>query len=190
MTWSRPQQIMLAKAAAAAGWNDRQRYLAMRHCGCPLRGGRPSMAHPGNTQASFELVMALAEAAAGERGERVPQARDGKPWRSHVGRHTQRLERLAREIALEAVTRLPLVFNVGLTRYTIEHTTRDDEAEFRLHCSPERLDQLDGGQLYRVVESLKAHVGRRFVEAGLVPRSFDLPASVRRRTREAGKGAA
>lgn len=197
MAWTPRQRTIFLVAAKAAGWNDDQRYMAMRHSGCPLKAGTPSVTHPRNDNAAFERCMALAESCAGARGEHVPPPRGKRSWREAERAGADRMRNLAMEIAAEAAAVLPGRFDVGLITSTIDHVCAHDPVELR---TPEPahlvgrgpLWRLDSGQVYRVVESLKAHVGRVFLEHGLTPTSFDVPAAAKRRvaTRAAMEGAA
>lgn len=212
MTWSKSQQILIHQAAKAAGWNAEQRYVAMLHAGCPKhpKHGRPSANHPGNSNDAFERVMELAEAMA-EPGTVTPP-RAHPSWSHAARRSLDRRRDLARQIAAEAVTRIPEVFDnplpLGervaaqqpgegspdltisrphdlapaerLLRGVIRHVTNHD-SDVLCPFKPENLDQCDSGQLYRVIEALKAWVGRELLKRGYTPESFDVPASVRRR---------
>lgn len=198
MAWSKSQIILLHRAAKAAGWNDARRYLAMKHAGCPSAAGssRPSVNHPRNDNRAFERVMELAESCAGQRGEVVPPPAEHRSWREAVRRQGDQLRELARKIVAEAERRLPVRFaDAHLLERTISHVCgHDHPSGFGLGLDSRDLgiEHLDPSQLYRVVESLKAHVGRVLVEAGITPSSFEVPAEVRRRLsrREQKRGAA
>lgn len=183
MPWSKRQQIMLHQAAKAADWTTEHRYIAMRHVGCPTdrATGNPSVKHIANTQTMFELLMELAEAHAAEQGRTVPRPGEFRSWRDKCrSQHWHKWHALAKAIAHEAIERMPARFDQGLIQYAINHTTSaDNKAWFG---SPQGLEECTPGQLYRVIECLKAFVGREFARAGITPRSFDQPASVRRRT--------
>jgi hypothetical protein len=179
--WSDSQRTTFLRACSAAGWNDQQRYMAMRHCGCPLQGDRPSVKSPRNTNGHFEQLMALAEAQAKLRGRDVRPPREHRSWREAAENGRLRLVELARSIIAEGVIRVPDVFNDGLERYIIAHTTADDLGNMAGIPNPLSLDECDGGQLHRVVEALRAYVGRELDARGLQPRNFVLPPSVIRR---------
>ena len=182
MTWSQRQQVMVHKATTAAGWNAPQRYMAMTRAGClkHARTGRPSVKHPRNTNTQFELFMDLAEACAAKHGRRVPKPRDHPSWR-HVciKKHYDGWFAKAKAIAREGQDRMPATFNDGLIQYAIDHTSPKDDID--LYGTPQGLTECTTDQLYRVVELLKAMVGRKFIQAGLTPRSFEIPAEARRR---------
>lgn len=195
MPWTDRQRKLFMIAARAAGWNDDQRYIAMRHSGCPTRGGKPSVTHPRNDNAAFERCMALAESCAGQRGEHVPPPSRKPTWREAVATPNERMRELATRIADEAARRLPAFGSpTSLLSDTIRHVTSGDSGELTwMHMQhadrgDRELARLDAGQLYRVVESLRAHVGRVFLEHGITPTSFTVPASARRRV--AAKGGA
>lgn len=181
MTWSMPQRTLFLRACSAAGWNDEQRYVAMRHAGCPLRDGRPTLKHAGNGQAAFEAVMALAEAQAAMEGRSVPSPRGGGTWRDRSATSRRGLEGKARQIAAEAIRRAPGKFDDGLLDYAVRHVTGGDSADLPVLARPATLAECDEGQMLRVVEALRAMVGRVFGECGLVPQSFETPPSARRR---------
>ncbi|MCA9289370.1 MAG: hypothetical protein KDA05_12330 [Phycisphaerales bacterium] len=187
MAWSPSQRTRFLMAAKAAGWNDEQRYMAMRHCGCPLKAGKPSVTHPRNDNAGFERAMALAESCAGQRGERVPPPRGKQSWRQAETQQGERIKRLINEVAIEAERCLPARFDrYKLVQQTIDHCCGNDEPAFSGPTSGRNSIggvqmYLDAGQLYRVLESLKAHVGRVLLEHGIRPRTFNVPASARRR---------
>lgn len=197
MAWTHKQRTLFLMAAKAAGWNDDQRYIAMRHCGCPLKAGTPSVTHPRNDNAAYERCMALAESCAGQRGEHVPPPRGKRSWREAETNQSSRLKRFAGAICGEAERVLPAHFDRGLLGATMQHVCGSDTWSRSVHWATSlgrelSLDDLDAGQLYRVVESLKAHVGRVFLEHGLTPQSFAVPRSARQRvaTRAALEGAA
>lgn len=188
MAWTPKQRTTFLAAVRAAGWNDDQRYIAMRHCGCPLKAGTPSVTHPRNDNAAFERCMALAESCAGQRGERIAPPRGKRSWREAERAQGDRLRDLARRIAAEARRSLPQVFPASTLAGTIRHVCGEDDRamvdriqDFRDDDGENLLFTLDPGQLYRVVESLKAHVGRVFLEHGITPASFTVPASAKRR---------
>lgn len=206
MPWTKLQIKVFMVAARAAGWNEDQRYMAMRHCGCPTRSdgvATPSVNHPRNTNALFERCMALAESCAGQQGVTIAPPKGKRSWREAERGAGDRMRDLAHAIVEEAIRRAPDVFfptrrvapdqvAPGLLDATIQHVCGNDPREVlgfirECHVATWRLSDLDTGQLYRVVESLKAQVGRVLLERGIVPASFSVPASARRRAaRKAG----
>jgi len=204
MPWTEKQRHIFLMAARAAGWNEDQRYIAMRHCGCQLKAGTPSVTHRANDQAAFERCMALAEAHAGQQGTTVPKPGKYRSWREAEVHQGDRLRDLAVRIANEAERLLPRRFPSAITVpptqphvsdndaqglsplliETVSHVCGNDDREcLSLDGSP-CFETLDAGQLYRVVESLKAHVGRVLGEHGIKPRTFTCPASARGRLRK------
>lgn len=196
MTWSEKQTRIFLRAANLAGWNDAQRYTAMRACGCPLVKGtvgrgqatdvvlRPSVKTPGNTHEMFAAVMMLAESCARARGSyngRFPRPGQHDDWIAASYDTAQRLHHKAREIWAEAQQRMPGRFFGGdeaLEKF-VQRIVCADTVEFRglFTETPERLDFCDAAQAVRVVEGLRAWVGREFYRAGLTPRSFVIPRS-------------
>lgn len=180
--WSNAQRRCFTIASRRAGWNDEQRYIAMRHVGCRDFGdlGRPSVSHERNTNAQFEQVMAIAESHAEMNGDQVHPPRDKASWKQAASRGRERQIGLATAIADEACDRLPAIFKRNPLSHAVAHVTKSDCEEF----GGRNLDDIkhcDGGQVYRVVECLRAWVGRYFADAGLTPRSFTQPAEVNRR---------
>ena len=194
MTWSKAQRTCFLVACSAAGWNDQQRYMAMRHAGCPLdsRRRRPSMTHPFNDRRAFVLCMELAERSASAEGRKVrPPRGDGsagaaRTWSEEAARERRGWEIKAKSIIVEASRRLPEVFDDGLLTYAIKHTRGDDARELPINADPRTLAELDAGQLYRVVELLRAYVGRELLARGLTPQSFTAPPSASRRAKPPG----
>lgn len=193
--WSQAQRTTFLRACSAAGFNDAQRYIVMRHCGCPnqaakqgggrdqgggLSSPRPSIKHPRNTNAMFAAAMAIAEAQARQRGREVRPPREFTSWREAALSSRQQLVNKARCIIAEARERMPAWFDEGLERYIVEHTTAGDDGELVM-VAPKSLDEVDGGQAHRIVEALRAFVGRKFAEAGITPRTFDIPPAAQRR---------
>lgn len=209
MSWTEKQRKLFLIACGLAGWNDPQRYIAMRACGCPciVAGGRPraskprpdsgpgpetqdprpSVLSPGNTHEMFAAVMSLAEASARTRGApmiRFPMPGRGdlsepRTWRDAALDTADRLRHKAREIWAEAHQRMPGKFKgdeESLDAFVRRQTggdTRDYPEHFA--CAPETLDACDAAQACRVVEGLKAWIGRDFFAAGIHPRSFVIP---------------
>lgn len=179
MSWTPKQCKLLHIAANLAGWNAQQRYMVMRHHGCPLMSstGNPSVTHKGNTQRSYELVMAAAEASAASRGadmSKFPQPAKGT-WRELSGQEFLRTRQLIQAIAHEAVVELPDKFVPNfLSGFITRQTEKDVESACAITHRPTCLEDCDEGQLYRIVEGLKAWVGRAFIAAGRKPKSFKL----------------
>lgn len=182
--WSRSQRIHALRAAVAAGWNDRQRYMAMRHAGCPddRAINRPTISNPRNSQDAFEAFMAIAEASALSigNGAKMPRPARGGLWRDAAAQRADRTRRLIESIAREASERMPIIFKPGFLPGFIERQTKNDPPEFTLGGLPRTARDLDEGQAYRVLEGLRAWVGRQFVRADIVPHSFTIPPHVRR----------
>lgn len=181
MSWSDAQKRMFLTAATAAGWNDQQRYMAMRHAGCPDTERNPvSVRNRFNNQSHFELCMDLAESSAGMNGRTVPRPRHVPSWRHHVQMQRDRQATLIAAIWSEAQSRLPVVFRSGgLDGFVRRMTCRDAEraAEQGLPIAPiqpEDIGECDPGQMYRIHEGLKKWVAREFIQRGLEPESFTL----------------
>lgn len=179
MSWSKSQQIAIHKAAKAAGWNPQQRYIAMRHAGCPnLRdsgsGGRPSVSHPRNSNRHYELVMVLAEAQALTRGlgDDMPRPGRGGFWKDSASDQRWREIEAVRKIAHEAIERMPKTFDPYFLAGFIARMTRHDDKGFASVACPKDLTECDEGQIYRIHEGLKAWVGRELADRGMAPRSF------------------
>jgi hypothetical protein len=207
MTWSPSQQKLAVKAASLAGWTDAQRYLAMRHVGCPCaaagappgrasRPAQPSVKHPGNTQDHYELYMAIAESSAAARGTAAkfprPAASNGaESWTELTQRRTARTIAAIERIAAEAMQRLPDVFRPGFLAGFIQRMTMNDRPEL---CGggmvPLSLPDCDEAQLYRIHEGLKAWAGREFLARDQRPGTFTIPASVYAQLRARAGGAA
>lgn len=200
--WSLKQQNLFHRAANLAGWNDQLRYVAMRAAGCPLikveprhRSAptahsplptpaplRPSIKSPGNTNNMFAAVMMLAESAAKQRGAgaEFPRPGDADSWAAASFDTAQRERHKARQIWAEARTKMPGVFFAedGLDTF-VRNQLAKDPAEFPglFDHAPESLEECDLAQSTRIVESLKAWVGRKFYESGIRPQSFYTPSS-------------
>lgn len=183
--WTPTQRKCFVIASTKAGWNDDQRYMAMRYAGCPLDKStkRPSVKHPGNRDAQFEALMALAESAAIARGERVHPPRGKRSWSEASARGRERLAGLACAIAEEARLRMPAQFDAGLLPWMVERITRSDLPDLQGGFGAGPTDDLrrcDAHQVHRVVEGLRAYVGRYFHRAGIVPNSFTIPPAAKR----------
>ncbi len=183
MPWSKSQNIMLQKAAKAAGWNSEQRYMAMRYVGCrDAKGkGRPSATGPSNTQDQFELIMALAyqHASMNKAGHAVPAPRSGT-WSDAAEAIGARVRRKIEDVWMEASQRISDVFHPrGLDGFVIRQT-KNDPAEFSFDDSPRSLEECDTAQLYRILEGLKGWIGREMLRRGLTPSTFEIPAHARR----------
>ncbi|MBL0920721.1 MAG: hypothetical protein IBJ10_01190 [Phycisphaerales bacterium] len=196
--WSKSQTIMLLRAATCAGWNDAQRHIAMRHAGCPNdEKDKPSVKHPRNTQAQFEIVMALAEAQAAERHalDKFPLPNQKgvqhgvRGWRDVAAAGRSRSLRFAEAIWAEAAERIPEIFGKpSALRGFIARQTRNDPPSITLGREAEWLGDLDEGQLYRVTEGLRAWVGREFLVRDIEPKSFRIPPHVRRQLERSSRG--
>jgi hypothetical protein len=179
--WSDSQRLTFLRACSAAGLNDAQRYILMHHCGCPSQAeGRPSIKHARNTNTMFAAAMAIAEAQARQRGREIRPPREFASWREAALSSRMQLVNKARCIITEARERMPAWFDEGLERYIVEHTTAGDDGEL-VTVAPKSLDEVDGGQAHRVVEALRAFVGRKFAQGGYTPRTFDIPPGAARR---------
>ena len=183
MPWSKSQNIMLQRAATAAGWNNEQRYMAMRYVGCrDARGkGRPSATGTSNTQDQFELLMALAyqHAAMNGAGHTVPSPRKGT-WSEAADAVGSRVRRKVEDVWVEASQRIPDVFHSrGLDGFVVR-MTKADPVEFTFGDMPRSLEDCDTGQLYRILEGIKGWVGREMLKRGLTPSTFKIPAHARR----------
>ncbi len=182
MGWTPKQCKLIHIAANLAGWNPQQRYMVMAHHGCPLMHSTnvPSVTHKGNTQRSYELVMAAAEASAMTRGadmSRFPRPAKGT-WRELSEQEFLRTRHLIQAIAHEAVVELPEKFIPNfLSGFIIHQTKGDKESAAAITHRPTCLEDCDEGQLYRIVEGLKAWVGRAFIAASIKPKSFKVYAA-------------
>ncbi|MAO24533.1 MAG: hypothetical protein CMJ25_27625 [Phycisphaerae bacterium] len=188
--WTHRQRQCVIMACSAAGWNAQQRYMVMLHCGCPLdpKTQRPSIKHPRNTSEQMGLIMSFAEPVARDRGKPLRPPKAHRSWESAVADKAQRQRHKAREIIDEAVAEIPSKFNSGLERYVVEHVYDCDQgksgAGFMEH-QPESIEQCDAPTVYRVIECLRAFVGREFAARGIEPRSFTIPRTARQRARRA-----
>lgn len=205
MAWSKSQIITIHQAAKAADWNTAQRYIAMKHVGCPLLGKtgdkdrRPSVSHPRNTNTHFDLLMALAESHAlmQGRGDMMPRRRAGKKdgrhfWSDAAVDHAHRMRQLAQRIAEEARLRMPTEFGTDFLEGFIVRMTHADDASVTGGAGvarPRHLLACDEGQCYRIVEGLKAWVGRKLAERGMTPHCFEwrAPKTVHRRDAESAE---
>lgn len=189
MTWSPKQQKLFVMAATKAGWNDAQRYMVMDYIGCPsvmkiIKGKevwRPSVSGPGNTRRHFRECMAIAESSAAENGVRIHPPKEHPSWNAACWDTRSEEEQFIRRVAAEAVRRLPIHYNEGLIRWAIGHVNGEKGNPLLPGVTPETLDQCDGPTVQRVAECLRAFVGRKFLECGLEPQSFEVPRSARRR---------
>lgn len=159
---------------------------------------RPSVKHAQNNNGHFEAVMALAESCAGQRSgggtldARFPRPAEHDSWRD-AAQHsaTSRLIPKIREVWAEAMERMPGRFfefvpdasspSRGSRSPSLDalaaRVCKNDVTAFPglYDHGPELLDECDAGQLHRVLEALKAWVGRAFYENGIKPRTFYIP---------------
>lgn len=196
MAWTKPQRgcFMRACGPGGAGWTDSQRYIAMRHCGCPLdaKTRKPSVGHARNDDRMFERCMALAERHAAGLGRTVdpPRGGNGRSWSDAAARSNARMVEKITAIADELVRRVAAKFDPGFLPGYIERMTKNDSA-ITLAPTPRSLDACDEGQLYRILEGLKAWGGREMLDRGITPSTFIIPAHVRaQHTRRFGDHAA
>ncbi len=173
---------------------------------CPVPPGyRPSVKHAQNNNGHFEAVMALAEACAAQRGRldaKFPRPAEHDSWRE-AAQHsaTSRLIPKLREVWAEAMAKMPgRFFEPKGTGHRASGISFDPNAQCPVPSAsldalasrvckndpsafpglydhgPELLDECDAGQLHRVLEALKAWVGREFYAAGITPHTFYIPA--------------
>ncbi|PCI10400.1 hypothetical protein COB72_03355 [bacterium] len=180
--WSSRQCTMFFIACNAAGWNSAHRYMVMNHCGCPLdsKTKRPSVKHPNNTNRQLEMAMSFAEPVARSRGKSIRPPSKYKSWQAAAEDRAGRMRSHARLIISEATRRAPGMFDEGLESYVVEHVCSHDHSGF-MESTPESIDQCDPPTIHKVIECLRAYVGRRFVEAGMNAQSFSIPKSARER---------
>lgn len=184
MAWTDGQRKTFLAACSAAAISESQRYLVMRHAGCCVRSGagRPSVTHARNTTPMFEAAMSIIEGFALGQGRALRPPRHASSWRDAANRGRDRSVVLAQSIAAEGIQRVPGRFRDGLLAYAIAHVTAGDEPQVASIPRPRSLDECDAAQLYRVIECLKAMVGRELLRRGLQPRTFTAPAEARRRS--------
>lgn len=193
MVWSKPQVVMAGIASTLAGWNAAQRYIALRHAGCPnlpkarLKGDeppRPSFAHPQNDQGCFERFMALAEASARSRGADMrsfPSPRSGgaESWAEKEQRDRDRVIRWIDSMWDELARLVSDVFagvpgtppRAGLCGF-VRRMTMHDDPTLTFGVRPACLEECDAAQLYRIGEGLKAWGTRECARRGLTPATF------------------
>lgn len=187
MTWS-PNQIKCAgMAARAAEWSERERQLVLAHIGVrrrPRAGESPrcSANDPANTDEQFVAFMAIAEGVAlGKgRGDMLPRPKNKGFWRDAAADRGNRTRRLIESIAAEAVERMPSEFDAGFLDGFVARMTANDHFSLSPAGARAHLAECDEGQLYRILEGLRAWVGRRFYAAGYAPKSFTIPAGAKR----------
>lgn len=180
--WSNKQRIMFFRACKAADWDNAHRYIVMHHCGCPLDSvtKRPSVKHQHNTNKQLEMVMSFAEPVARSLGSPIRPPSKHKSWEAAVNDDASRLRNQAHRIVEEATRKAPAVFDSGLAAYGVRHVCLHDQAGF-MEVHPESIDQCDAPTLIRVIECLRAFVGRRFSEMGINANSFTIPKSAQAR---------
>lgn len=185
--WSHAQRNLLLKAVNLAGWTDQLRYVAMRACGCPLVGSspsRPSVKATANTHEQFAAVMMLAESAAKTRGKGASFPKpggDADTWTEASLDTSSRVRDLIRRIWAEAHAKMPAKFpgtEAALTGF-VERQTKGDAEDYKgfFEFAPANLDECDLAQCTRVLEGLKAWVGREFYRCGIRPQTFYIPPS-------------
>lgn len=185
MAWTERQQRCAIAAASKAGWNDMQRYTAMLHCGCPKSAsGQVSLKNKANPHDAFEQYMALAESAAASRGERIYPPKGQKSWQAVADGKRTRIIRMIESVWDEACEVLNKNLHAdGLSGF-VDRMTRRDESPCGVPLNHHRLEDCDGGQLYRILEGLKGWFGREFVERGWEPGTFELHWHDRKRLEE------
>ena len=188
MPWTEKQQRCAIAAASKAGWNDMQRYTAMLHCGCPKSAsGQVSLKNKANPHDAFEQYMALAESAADGRGETIYPPKGQPSWQAVADGRRTRTIRLIRSIWTEAREALNKNLDSdGLDGFVLRMTQRD-ESPCGVPLTHHRLDDCDGGQLYRILEGLKGWFGREYAERGIEPETFTLHFRDRKRLEEIRK---
>jgi hypothetical protein len=188
MSWSEKQRRMILTATRLAGWNILNRYVVMKHCGCPLdpETKMPSIKHERNTHEQFAMYMSFAEPVARDRGRPLYPPKDHESWEAVVNDRAQRLRHRARRIIDEAIQKMPHKYDAGLEEYVIGHVYKCDQskggAQFLEH-EPETLEQCDAPTVHRVIECLRQFVGREFAIRGITPSSFDIPRGAQERAR-------
>lgn len=170
MAWSDAQRKLFVRACSQADLGA-QRYTIMRYAGCPSGGreGRPSVKHPRNHNRHFELAMSVVESFASQRNVAIRPPGQHKSWREAADRGRERQVHLVKQIADEARTRMPDKFGAGFLAAFITRMTKNDDV-----CGQPVDDavQCDACQLYRIIEGLKAWVGREFADRGMTARTF------------------
>lgn len=178
MTWTRAQRVCFMRACAQAELTDPMRYILMRHAGCPLKGSppRPSISHAANDNGMFERCMAIVERHAAGLGHEVRPPKGQRSWAQSAANSGKRMVHKIRAIAAECVERIPEVFDEGFLAGFISRMTKHDEYSVTLRThAPGSLEECDEGQLYRILEGLRAWGGREFARRGVHPRSFVVP---------------
>lgn len=159
MGWSKRQIQIAAMAARAAGWSDAQRRIALRGAGCPVgAGGAVSSRDPRNRQDHYELYMAIAEAAAAQRGESVAPPAGARSWRTLTSASAARMRWRIRGVAHDAQLRRPDVFRPGFLRGFVRRMTERDAPP--AGAATDDLDRCNECQVYRILEGLKAWTAR------------------------------
>ena len=190
MSWTQKQQRLAIMATQLAGWNILQRYMVMKHCGCPIdrQTGHPSTKHDRNTNQQFAMFMSYAEPVARDRGKPLHPPRNHESWEAVVHDDAHRLRDRAHRIMIEAIERVPSKYDKGLEQYVVKHVYSCDQSQTGagfLEYEPESFAQCDGPTLIRCIECMRAFVGREFARRGITPRSFDIPRKAQERARKA-----
>jgi hypothetical protein len=183
MTWSKLQRTTFLSAARKAGWNAEQRYAVMRYAGCAsdVVNGRPSVTAVSNTNRHFRECMAIAEGSVLGQGGRLRPPKDFPSWDAACNDTRAAEAALARAIAREAQERLSVHFDGNLLNAAVAHVATVTSNPLLPGVKPDRLEQCDGPTTHRVTECLRAWVGRKFLEGGLTPRTFQPPREARQR---------
>jgi len=188
MAWSRKQQVLAVRAANAAGWTPRQRYMVMTSVGCVVtsimimrdrRVSRPSVKHARNTNRQFELYMELAEISAIAHGSAhligSPAAHD--TWGDAARAASDRVIGKIYLMFYEAEERIPSVIGEDAIEGFVVRMTRANT--WPIGEPRDELKHCTGAQIYRIMEGARAWLGREYVKRGMTPQTFTIPASIR-----------
>lgn len=185
MAWTDRQQRCAIAAASKAGWNDMQRYIAMRHAGCAkTQSGQVSLKNPKNPHKAFEQYMAIAESAAALNGQEIYPPKGKASWSAVVEGESSRTLRLIESIWAEGCTKLNRKFVKGGLEGFVERMTSKDLTPCGMPLATNTLGHCDSAQLYRILEGLKAWVAREFVEHGIAPTTFQLTQAQEKRLKQ------
>ena len=185
MAWTQKQQRCAIAASGKAGWNDMQRYIAMRHAGCAkTQSGQVSLKNPKNPHKAFEQYMAIAESAAALNGQQIYPPNGKESWSAVVDAESSRTLRLIESIWAEGCKKLNRKFIEGGLEGFVERMTKLDTTTCGMPLVTDNLNHCDSAQLYRILEGLKAWVAREFVEHGIAPTTFQLTQAQEKRLRQ------